>query len=476
MSTLIHEQVVTQKLSDKQMRANLDLAMHTLQKNRANLIKTNFKNWQDLRKKGRTAKQKALNTLEERLIEFEANATKNGFVVHWAKDGKEACEIIYNLMVEKNADTILKGKSMASEEIHLNHYLEEKGLRPYETDLGEVIIQLINEPPVHIVVPAIHKNRYEIGEIFHEKWGVKKESEPEKLNAIARERMREEFKKLKMGLSGVNFALSKEGAIWLIENEGNGRMCTTMPDVLVSICGIEKVIECIEDAATVDTLLSPSATGQFITNYNNIISGPRREGELDGPKECHIVLLDNNRTNMLAHEEYHEALRCIRCGACMNFCPVYDKIGGHSYRAVYPGPIGEVISPQIFGMDNYGDITSFCSLCGRCSEVCPVEIPLADLIRKLRRDKIGQGKNPPIGTLNIEKSKTERAVFGGFAKAATSGFIWRATMKGAHTFGGIIQNAKWMPVVSNWLNFKDLPSFNYDTHAEIKKLEGVIYE
>lgn len=476
MSCNTHEQIITSKLADTQMRTNLDSAMHTLQKNRANVISSNFKNWEELRKSGRNAKQNSLNSLYDRLIEFEKNATANGFIIHWANDSKEACEIIYNLMKEKNIDKILKGKSMASEEIGLNHYLEAKGLKPFETDLGEVIIQLIDEPPVHIVVPAIHKNRYEIGEIFHEKWGVQKESEPEKLNAIARAKMREEFKTLQMGLSGVNFALSKEGAIWLIENEGNGRMCTTMPDILVSICGIEKVVEYIEDAATVDTLLTPSATGQFISNYNNIISGPRKNDELDGPKECHIVLLNNHRTDMLAHEDYNEALRCIRCGACMNFCPVYDKIGGHSYRAVYPGPIGEVISPQLFGMDKYADIVSLCSLCGRCSEVCPVKIPLAELIRKLRRDKVGDGRHPPFGTNKLEKNKSEAMVFKVFEKLATSGFMWRVTMSFTHIFGGIIRHAHWMPVINKWLNYKDLPDFNYNLNKKIKEVKGVIYE
>lgn len=470
------QQLIKDKLNDKQMRENLDNAMHTLQRNRKNLINSNFKDWEGLRNKGRDAKQNALNSMHDRLVEFEENAKKNGFTIHWAKDAKEGCEIIYNLMVEKNVDTILKGKSMASEEIHLNKYLEQRGLKPLETDLGEVIIQLIDEPPVHIVVPAIHKNRYEVGQIFHEKLGANLESEPEKLNGIAREFMREQFKKLKMGLGGVNFAMSKEGAIWMIENEGNGRMCTTMPDILVSICGIEKVVETIEDACTVDTLLSPSATGQFITNYNNIISGPRREGELDGPKECHIVLLDNGRSRMLAHEDYAEALRCIRCGACMNFCPVYDKIGGHSYRAVYPGPIGEVISPQLFGMDKYGDIVSLCSLCGRCSEVCPVEIPLADLIRKLRRDKIGQGLNPPKGSENLKHSKIEQMVFKGFKDAATSGSKWRLTMKGANLFGGIVRNGTFLPVVKNWLAYKDLPKFDFDLHKAVKNIDGVIYE
>lgn len=472
-----HKDIVHTKLHDKQLRDNLFSAMHLLQTNRKKLIGLKFNNWEDLRRKAKKAKNHSLDTLADRLEEFEKNATRNGFKVHWAKDGEEACNIIYNLMKEKNADTVLKQKTMASEEIGLNHFLEAKGLNSLETDLGEVIIQLADEKPVHIVVPAIHKNRYQIGELFHEKLGVPKEHEPEKLNAIARDHMREKFKKAKMGVCGANFAMSKEGAIWLVENEGNGRMCTTLPDILVSICGIEKVIDTIEDAATAQALLSASATGQFITNYNNIVVGTRKEGELDGPKECHIILLDNHRTDILAHEDYYEALRCIRCGACMNFCPVYDKIGGHSYQAVYPGPIGEVISPQIFGMDKHGDVVSLCSLCGRCSEVCPVKIPLAELIRKLRRDKIGQGKNPPFGANNIKHSKIEQLGFKGFQALATSGFIWRQAMFGARIFNSPIHSfGKSIPVLKDWFAYKDLAEFDFNTYASVEDMEGVIYE
>ena len=335
-----HEQIVNEKLNDTQMRQNLSNAMHTLQKNRLNVIKDRFVDWQGLRFKAKNAKNNALMSLKERLLEFEANATKNGINVHWANSSDEACEIIYELMIQKNIKKILKGKSMASEEIELNHYLEKKGIQAIETDLGELILQLNGETPVHIVVPAIHKNRYEIGEIFKEKLNVPLEHEIEKLNSIARKHLRDEFEGLKMGLSGVNFAMSKEGAIWLIENEGNGRMCTTAPDIHVAICGIEKVMQSFEDAATMVSLLTPSATGQFIPTYNNIITGPRKNGDLDGPKEVHIVLFNHHRSDMLANEDYYEALRCIRCGACMNFCPVYDKIGGHTYQTTYPGPIG----------------------------------------------------------------------------------------------------------------------------------------
>ena len=473
---LAHEKIVQLKLADTQMRENVSTAMHTLQNNRGKVIESKFDDWEGLRDKARQAKDNALMSLDERLVEFEKNATKNGMQVHWASSDTDACEIIYQLMVEKNVGKILKGKSMASEEIGLNHYLEAKGIEAIETDLGELIIQLNHEPPVHIVVPAIHKNRYEIGEIFKDKLNAPLESEPEKLNAIARKHLRDQFEGLQMGLSGANFAMSREGAVWLIENEGNGRMCTTAPDIHIIVCGIEKVLESFEDAATLVCLLTPSATGQFIPTYNNIIVGPRR-GELDGPKEVHIVLFDHHRSDMLASKNYYEALRCIRCGTCMNFCPVYDKIGGHAYQAVYPGPIGEVISPQLFGMDESGDILSFCSLCGRCSEVCPVEIPLAELIRTLRANKVGQGSDLPLNSSKVKHSCAESAIFKGFKTMATSGGLWRFGLGKAHYFNGLLQATKGaIPVVKKWSAHKDLPQLKIDLYKEVQKIEGVRYE
>lgn len=461
-----HKNLVHEKLSNKALRQNLTNAMHTLQKNRKKLISTKFTDWDGLRNKAKAVKNNALSNLKERLLEFEENATKNGMNVHFANTKEDACEIIYQLMIEKNINKVLKGKSMASEEIGLNHYLQNKGLNAVETDLGELILQLENETPVHIVVPAIHKNRYEIGDIFEKRLNSSKEEEPEKLNAIARTHLRDQFEKLQMGVSGVNFAISSEGAIWLIENEGNGRMCTTAPDIHVAICGIEKVVKTFKDAATTDTLLTPSATGQFIPAYNNIITGARKEGDFDGPKEVHIILVNNNRTNLLNHKEQYEALRCIRCGACMNFCPVYDKIGGHAYDAVYPGPIGVVISPQLFGMQKHADILSFCSLCGRCSSVCPVKIPLAELIRKLRNEKVETYKN-----------KTEQMVFDGFASVATKGGTWRFAMANVSKANFLVQSLGGvMPVLKNWKEFKDLPELSGNLYKDLQNLKGVSYE
>ncbi|GAD18025.1 LutB/LldF family L-lactate oxidation iron-sulfur protein [Helicobacter fennelliae] len=472
-----YEEEVLQKLSDEQLRKNLKSCMTTLKTNRKNLITTRFTDWEGLRKKGRNVKLKALSQLDYLLEEFEKNATANGIKIHWASSPDDANEIIYNLAKQKNITKILKGKSMASEEIHLNAYLKKKGVEAVETDLGELIIQLIDEPPVHIVAPAIHKNRYQIGEIFKNKLNAPLESEPEKLNNIARVHLRKEFKDFKMGLSGVNFAIAKEGAVWLIENEGNGRMSTTACDVHVAICGIEKIVESFEDASILVSLLAPSAVGAPITAYNNIISSPRKEGEKDGPKEVHIIMLDNHRSNILADSKFYRALSCIRCGTCLNHCPVYDKIGGHAYLSTYPGPIGEVISPQLFGLKQYGYMVNLCSLCGRCSEVCPVQIPLAELIRDLRSEKAKEGRGLVYASEHITPNKKEQQAMKYFSMVATSPKQWRFALKFVHYFGNVGKVfAPLIPGLKQWSKYRDLPTINGNLDSKVKQLQGVIYE
>ncbi|WP_104628777.1 LutB/LldF family L-lactate oxidation iron-sulfur protein [Helicobacter bizzozeronii] len=472
-----YENAIKEKLGDEQLRTNLRSAMDTLITNRKNLIANRYHDWEELRELGKNAKLKVLARLDHYLQTFEEKAKANGFIVHYASSAKDANEIIYNLAKEKKVDRILKGKSMASEEIGLNHFLQEKGIVAKETDLGELIIQLIDEHPVHIVVPAIHKNRYQVGEIFHQKLNAPLESEPEKLNGIARKHMREEFKSFKMGISGVNFAIANEGAIWLVENEGNGRMTTTACDVHVAICGIEKLVESFEDASILVSLLGPSAVGVPITCYQNIITGPRQEGDLDGPTEAHIILLDHNRSNILADEKYYRALSCIRCGTCLNHCPVYDKIGGHAYLATYPGPIGVVITPQLFGLNNYDHIANLCSLCGRCGEVCPVKIPLPELIRDLRCEKAHEGRGVVRGYKDTKHSKLEELAMKAFAKMASNGALWRAFLK---LNGWLAPLGKWFgdyaPVLKIWLKHRDMPTINAGLHAKVKQLQGVVYE
>ncbi|WP_120945971.1 LutB/LldF family L-lactate oxidation iron-sulfur protein [Helicobacter labacensis] len=472
-----YEKVITEKLGDAQLRTNLRSAMDTLIHKRRDLLASRYPEWERLREMGKNAKLKVLAQLDTYLQRFEQNATNNGFIVHYASSTKDANEIIYNLAKERGVDRILKGKSMASEEIGLNQFMQQKGIVAKETDLGELIIQLIDEHPVHIVVPAIHKNRHQVGKIFQEKLGAPLESEPEKLNGIARKHMRTEFEGFKMGLSGVNFAIANEGAIWLVENEGNGRMCTSACDIHVAICGIEKMVESFEDAAILNNLLCPSAVGVPITCYQNIITGPRQEGELDGPKEAHIILLDHNRSNILADEKYYRALSCIRCGTCLNHCPVYDKIGGHAYLATYPGPIGVVITPQLFGLDNYEHIANLCSLCGRCGEVCPVKIPLPELIRDLRAEKSHEGRGVVRGYKDARHSKLEELGMKVFTKLACNGSLWRAFLK---LNGWMAPLGKWVgaytPVLKAWLKHRDMPAVQADLHAQVKSLAGVIYE
>lgn len=468
--------LISEKLNDSQLRTNLNFAMSMLQTNRKKLLKERYSDWESLREEGRKVKQNTLSRLPELLERFEQNATRNGINIHWASDANEANEIILGLAKKNHINKILKGKSMASEEIHLNAFLKKKGIEAIETDLGEIIIQLIDEPPVHIVVPAIHKNRYEIGEIFEEHLHVQRFSEPEDLNAVARTHLRQEFKEFKMGLSGVNFAIANEGAIWLLENEGNGRMSTTVPDIHVAICGIEKIVETFDDAVILDTLLIPSATGQSITCYNNIITSPRKNEDLDGPKEVHVILLDHHRSDILAQKHYAKSLSCIRCGTCMNHCPVYEKIGGHAYGATYPGPIGEVISPQLFGIDSYGYILNLCSLCGRCSEVCPVKIPLADMIRDLRAEKVGQGDGKRmLGLQKVKPKIMERIGFKIFAFLASTPWAWKTLLWNVKIFGSFAKPlAPFLPMLKQWTSCREYPSL--DASFQSQTLKGVIYE
>lgn len=473
-----HRKLIHEKVNDKQLNKNLEYVMNILQTNRRNLINERYNDWESLREEGRKVKQNTLSRLPELLERFEKNAEKNGIKVHWAEDAKTANEIILDIARKNNVDKILKGKSMASEETGLNHYLEDNGIKAVETDLGEVIIQLINEPPVHIVVPAIHKNRFEVGEIFEKHLHVKRYTEIEDLNGVARSYLRNEFKGLKLGLSGVNFAVADEGAIWLLENEGNGRMSTTVSDIHVAVCGIEKIVETFDDAVLLNSLLIPSATGQSVTTYNNIISSPRKAGELDGPKEVHVILLDNGRSNILSKKRYSASLRCIRCGSCMNHCPVYHKIGGHAYSAVYPGPIGEVISPLLFGIDKYGYILNLCSLCGQCAEVCPVKIPLNEMIRDLRNEKVRSDKDTDIlGINNIHENSKEKYAMKKYTDFAVNSNKWRGLMNFVNMFGKAGRFfSRIIPGLKQWTSCRKYPVIDADFTKKVKNMEGVKYE
>jgi L-lactate dehydrogenase complex protein LldF len=333
-----------------------------------------------LRVQSKQLKQAALSNLPALLEQAEAAMVANGIQVHWAETIEEAQATIHQIMLDTQATTMVKGKSMVSEEIYLNHHLEAHGLRAVETDMGEFIVQLAGETPSHIIMPAIHKSKEDIAALFQAHLDVPYTLDVDELIAIGREQLRTEFEQAGIGLSGVNFIAADTGTLCLVENEGNGRLSTTAPDVHVAITGIEKVVAHLADVPKLIRVLTRSATGQPITTYVNWIHGPRKPEERDGPRAVHLVLLDNGRSQLYQKERQQESLQCIRCGACMNHCPVYTRIGGHAYNTTYPGPIGKILSPHLTSLPDTPDHPKASTLCGACHTVCPVGIPITDLL------------------------------------------------------------------------------------------------
>ena len=344
-----------------------------------------------VKERAKNIKWRALETLDQHLEEFEMQFTKRGGKVIWAQNSQEALDEILAICKEKNCKTLVKSKSMVTEEIHLNHFLEENGIESIETDLGEYIQQLDGEPPYHIVTPAMHKSKEDVAKLFSEKLGTSSKLTPEELTQVARAKLREKYVQAEVGITGANFIISDIGGIAITENEGNGRLTTAWPKTHIAIVGIEKMIPSMTDLALMWPLLATYGTGQKVTVYSSIICGPKQPGETDGPEEMYVILLDNNRTNILASPRQRESLYCIRCGACLNVCPVYKNIGGHSYGATYSGPIGSVITPNMNGLEEYKHLSYASSLCGACTEVCPVKINLHELLLVNRSESVEQG-------------------------------------------------------------------------------------
>jgi L-lactate dehydrogenase complex protein LldF len=439
-------------LKDSQLRKNLRRAMDILVDKRKTVFPDDDQ-LATLRAAGNAIKRRALQQLPQLLEQLEANCTRNGIRVHWAEDTAEANGIVLDILRSHDAREIVKGKSMVSEEMHLNHFLEENGVEALETDLGEFIIQLNHETPSHIIVPAIHKNKDEVAQIFRDKIpGTPYTENVEELTDIARRVLRKRFARARVGLSGVNMAIAESGTLLLVENEGNGRMCTTVPDVHIAVMGLEKVIEKLSDVPTLLRLLTGSATGQVITTYVNMITTPRKEGEKDGPKEVHLVILDNGRSRILADPELRQTLLCIRCGTCLNHCPVYVRIGGHAYGHVYPGPIGKILTPQMEGLDRAGVLATASSLCGACGEVCPVQIPIPDLIRRLRSEGYRPISGSSVAGAGSRKNLAETMVWKGWELVNTSSLLNRVGTRVAGVLGDHLPKAgplkKWTCVRS----------------------------
>lgn len=347
-------------------------------------------NLDNAKKKGHVLKWKVMENLDKFLPEFEANFQKRGGKVIWANDVEEAQREILNIIKKADAKTVVKSKSMVTEEIHLNEFLETNQIESLETDLGEYIVQLLGQKPYHIVTPAMHLSKEDIAKLFHEKFGTPIDATPEQITLKARELLREKYVQADVGITGANFLLADTGSIAISENEGNARLCTTFPKIHIAIVGIEKIIPSITDLDLFWPMLSTHGTGQNLTVYNTILSGPRRPDETDGPEEMYVVLLDNGRTNLLAKKDQRQGLYCIRCGACLNGCPIYKNIGGHTYATTYSGPIGSIITPHTQGMENFKHLSYASSLCGKCTEVCPVKIDIHKMLLLNRRDAVNE--------------------------------------------------------------------------------------
>jgi L-lactate dehydrogenase complex protein LldF len=398
-------------------------------------------------------KQHAIENLDFYLDQLTANVEKNGGKVHFAASADDARRVILDICKQTKATRVIKSKSMVSEEINLAHVMEAAGMDVVETDLGEFIVQISHDKPSHLVAPIVHKDKASIAKLFSEYFGTPYCDEPDALCGQARAYLRDKFRKADFGITGGNFLVAETGHVCCVENEGNQRQSVTTPRVLLSLVGIEKVVPRMVDLAVMLKLLARSATGQPITIYNNIFGGPRSPGEKDGPEEFHLVLIDNGRTEILASEEYRETLRCIRCGACLNACPIYRKIGGHAYGSVYPGPIGALITPLFQGLGNFKDLPQASSLCGACYEACPVKINIPRHLINMRRDIVNSHLN----------TWAERRVYRAWARAMRSPFLYNTI--GAFQKWDLRRRAKgtgWITklpkVAAGWTQIRDMPA------------------
>jgi len=383
----IFKEKSTQKAADREHRRKINFNI-----SRYNAVvpqgKQQFTNVHLARERAKNTKWKAIETLDKQLQLFESNTSKRGTTVLWAETAEEALQEILKICKAKNCSTIVKSKSMVTEEIHLNPFLEANNIESVETDLGEYIQQLDGEPPYHIVTPAMHKSKEDVARLFAEKLGTAEHLTPTQLTLVARQKLREKYRQAQIGITGANFIVADIGGVALTENEGNGRLSCSFPKTHIVIVGIEKVIPSITDLALFWPLLSTYGTGQKLTVYNSIITGPKQKEEEDGPEEMYVILLDNGRTNILANVQARESLYCIRCGACLNACPVYKNIGGHAYNTTYSGPIGSVITPHLSGMKEWNHLSYASSLCGNCTEVCAVKINLHELLLENRHQSV----------------------------------------------------------------------------------------
>jgi L-lactate dehydrogenase complex protein LldF len=408
-----------------------------------------FEEMEATRDRVRTIRLHSLKNLDRLLAQFADQLTAAGGVVHFAADAEEANRIIAGILRDTGSRRVVKSKSMVSEEIEMNPYLQARGFSVVETDLGEYIVQLAQDTPSHIIAPVMHMTRFDIGTLFAEKLGVDETSDPTELNSIARTHLREMFLSADAGISGVNLAIAETGSIVTVTNEGNGRLCTSVPKVHIALMGMERIVSSWENAADTLEVLARSATGQRLSVYTNVVTGPRREEDPDGPEQVHVVIIDNGRSDILG-SDIAEILACIRCGACLNICPVFREVGGHAYGSVYSGPVGSIVTPGLYGMNPWWELPYASTLCGACEEVCPVRIQIPSMLLKLRERAASEGRLPGWLEKGMRRYRT----------AATEPARWQKTRRWARRLSGLISSGSWIRRIPGpgrgWTRFRDL--------------------
>ena len=463
ISNITFYERVEEALQNTQARGAFDRATKRFTTLRATAFTSLPANGEATRDRARAIRAETLRHLDRYLAQFAAAVEAAGGQVHWAADAAEANRVVCEIAQANNVKRVVKSKSMVTEEIHLNRALGALGCEVIESDLGEYIIQLAGEMPSHIITPVIHRTKEQVGQILSEKVNMPPTNEPAEMTAFVRGRMRQIFLSAEMGISGVNFGVAETGTIVTVTNEGNGRMTTTCPRIHVAVMGIERLVPTLVDLSVMLQVLARSATGQKLSVYTNLITGPRRSGEADGPEELHVVLVDNGRSKILG-TELAEVLYCIRCGACLNACPVYREIGGHAYGSVYPGPIGSVVTPALYGIAPWSELPHASSLCGACREACPVRIDLPGLLLKLRRQGDEAGKTPAYLRLGLRA----------FRVAGMHPTLFRLGVKFASFGSRLIASHGWIKrlpgPLSHWTQSRDFPAFAQEPFsAQLKK-------
>lgn len=463
-SNLAFKKRVDNQIQNEMMRKALIKAQETIGANRQKMV-DELGNWEEWRDLAKQIRNHVLANLDAYLYQLSEKVQQNGGKVFFAETAEEATAYIRQVALEKNAKKIVKSKSMVTEEIGLNEVLEKEGMKVVETDLGEYLLQIVGDKPSHIVVPAIHKDRYKIRQELHDAVGYQGSEQPEEMNAFVRKVLRQDFLEADIGISGCNFAVAETGSVCLVTNEGNLRLATTVPKTHIAVMGMERLAPTFQEVDVLITMLARSAVGAKLTAYNTWLTGPRLEGETDGPEDFHLVIVDNGRSKIL-ESEFQEVLRCIRCGACLNTCPAYRQIGGHGYGSIYPGPIGSVISPLLGGYEEFKELPYACSLCTACNSVCPVKIPLAQLILKHREHIAESGMTPAIERLSIFS----------FTFANSHPTLWKVGVNiGAKVASKLIKNGKApleIGALGEWTKARDLPSAERESFREWFKNRG----